>query len=97
MFLTLYNECYRNVTCKCDTFQFFFTTDQYNDFCKLGTNAILIREIILEARERLFEVIIAKKNLPYLLYISYLEIDLGYVFSFVDVWKVSLPNKKRAL
>lgn len=62
MFLTLYNECYRNVTCKCDTFQFFFfTTDQYNDFCKLGTNAILIREIILEARERLFEVIIAKK------------------------------------
>lgn len=43
---------------------FFFTTDQYNDFCKLGTNAILIREIMLEARERLFEVIIAKKKSP---------------------------------
>lgn len=69
MFLTLYNECNRNVTCKCDTFQFFFTTDQYNDFCKLGTNAILIREIILEARERLFEVIIAKKKITHTSYI----------------------------
>lgn len=70
MFLTLYNECYRNVTCKCDTFQFFFfTTDQYNDFCKLGTNAILIREIILEARERLFEVIIARKKITHTSYI----------------------------